>query len=435
MVSVVGWTGSAKDAEKVRRLPWILVSSLFGSVFSSMGVVIVLFYDELGLPKTHIGLLNALICLPGPLALVVAPLAARWGFKRTCITFYGARKFVYALLAASPFVLQQTGLSGVVVFTTMVMLLFGVLRVVAETAAYPWAHEYIPTRVRGQFSALCNIVSTLVGLGTVSLAGYFLSQRSGLGAYQVLILTAAAFGLVSVLVKLPVQGGGPAPGVVSQRAHFRCMRLALRDGDFRRFLWGLGAIALATQAWGTFLPLYLKNQVGLTAGAVVKLQSFFMLGALISSYLWGWAADRFGSRPVLLAGLGAMLLLPVLWMLMPRQDGSTIVWAAVAATLWGVGSIGYTIGQDRRLNVEVVPADHKTEFMALYYSWTQMVAVISPLVAGWGLDRAAGWQGECMGTQLGPYAPFFLLSLVCLVVGMGLFATTTRSGHQGKQTA
>ena len=74
----------------------------------NLGAVLVLYYDELGLPKTHIGLLNALIFLPGPLALFVAPLAARWGFKRTYLTFYSTRKVVFALLA-SPFVLHQTG--------------------------------------------------------------------------------------------------------------------------------------------------------------------------------------------------------------------------------------------------------------------------------------------------------------------------------------
>ena len=69
------------DDAKIRRLPWALLSAALGSVYGNLGAVLVLYYDELGLPKTHIGLLNALIFLPGPLALFVAPLAARWGFS------------------------------------------------------------------------------------------------------------------------------------------------------------------------------------------------------------------------------------------------------------------------------------------------------------------------------------------------------------------
>ena len=79
------------DDAKIRRLQWALLSAALGSGYGNFGAVLVLYYDELGLPKTHIGLLNALIFLPGPLALFVAPLAARWGFKRTYLSFYGTR--------------------------------------------------------------------------------------------------------------------------------------------------------------------------------------------------------------------------------------------------------------------------------------------------------------------------------------------------------
>jgi MFS family permease len=419
------------DVAKARRLPWALLSSGLSSVYANLtlGTVIVLFYDRLGLPKTHIGILNALIFLPGPLSLVVAPLAARWGFKRTYITFYSSRKVVVALLAACPYVLDRAGVGGLLAYTTAVMGVFGVLRVIAETALYPWAHEYVPNRWRGQFGAAANIVSTLVGLGAVAWAGGYLSARPGLAAYQQLIVLGSAFGLASVLVKLPLPGGGPAPGVVSQRAHFGAMRRALRDAGLRRFLWGLTAVTLSVHAWGAFLPLYFKEEVGLSAGLVVGLQTWFLLGTLLSSYLWGWLADRLGSRPVLLSGLGAMLLLPPLWLWLPRGEDA-IFWAGAAAALWGVGSIGYSLGHDRQLFVEIVPARQKTEYMALYYTWSQVGAVISPLLAGWGLDRSAGLQGEWLGLPLGPYTPFFVLSLAGLLVGAGLFARIPRvAGH------
>ena len=179
----------------------------------------------MGMPKTYIGLLNALIFLPGPLALFVAPLAARWGFKRTYLAFYSARKLIFALLAACPFVLHQAGIVGVMVFTTAVMGTFGVLRVIAETALYPWSYEFVPRRVRGQFSAVNNIVSTCFGLGVIWWMGHFLSQGADLQAYQVLVLCAACFGLFSVLAKMPIRGGAPQPETVFQRAHFSLMSL------------------------------------------------------------------------------------------------------------------------------------------------------------------------------------------------------------------
>ena len=125
--------------------------------------------------------------------------------------------------------------------------------------------------MRGQFSAINNIVFTIFGLGVVAWMGHFLSERADLHAYQVLVLLAASFGLLSVLVKMPIGGGDPQPEGVSQRAHFSLLRDALRDAPFRRFLWGLVIMSLATHAWGAFIPLYLKDEVGLEAETVVQM--------------------------------------------------------------------------------------------------------------------------------------------------------------------
>ena len=407
------------DDAKIRRLPWALLSAALGSVYGNLGAVLVLYYDELGLPKTHIGLLNALIFLPGPLALFVAPLAARWGFKRTYLSFYSTRKVIFALLALCPFVLHKGGLVGVVVFTTAVMGTFGVLRVIAETALYPWAYEFVPRRVRGQFSAINNIVSTVFGLGVVAWMGHFLSEGADLHAYQVLVLLAASFGLLSVLVKMPIGGGDPQPEGVSQRAHFSLLRDALRDAPFRRFLWGLVIMSLATHAWGAFIPLYLKDEVGLDAGTVVQMQTFLLVGTLVSSYAWGWLADRFAG--VVLLAACCMAALPLIWMATPRNSELGVFWSAVAAALWGIGSIGFGIGQDRQLNVDLVPAENKTEYMALFYTWTQIAAVVSPLLTGWGLDQVSSLRTELLGFPVGPYTPFFALSFVGIAASAVVF--------------
>ena len=42
-------------------------------------------------------------------------------------------------------------------------------------------------------------------------------------------------------------------------------------------------------------------------------------GALLTSYLWGWTADRYGSKPVMVYCVALLPLLPLGWLLMPRQ--------------------------------------------------------------------------------------------------------------------
>ena len=48
----------------------------------------------MSLRKKQTGFLCKLICLPGPLALFIAPYLVRFAFKRSLILFCGTRKFV-----------------------------------------------------------------------------------------------------------------------------------------------------------------------------------------------------------------------------------------------------------------------------------------------------------------------------------------------------
>jgi hypothetical protein len=127
-----------------------------------------------------------------------------------------------------------------------------------------------------------------------------------------------------------------------------------------------------------------------------------------------------------LAGLGAMVLLPLLWVWM--SGGAGFALAAVASGVWRIGSIGY----ERQLNVDIVPPEKKTEYMALFYSWWQICGILSPIVADWGIDRAQGLQWQILGFPVGAYIPFFaltLLGLLGLLAGTAVFASTGRTAE------
>ncbi|PYV17354.1 MAG: hypothetical protein DMG07_06080, partial [Acidobacteria bacterium] len=82
-------------AEKLRGLPWSVAMGAANSVFAQwtlLGWVFVLFLSELGLSKTQIGLLLSIFPLSGVLAPFIGPSAARFGYKRTFLVFFGLRK-------------------------------------------------------------------------------------------------------------------------------------------------------------------------------------------------------------------------------------------------------------------------------------------------------------------------------------------------------
>ncbi|MEW6755393.1 MAG: HEAT repeat domain-containing protein [Candidatus Latescibacterota bacterium] len=96
------------EALKLRRLPWVVAHNAANSAFSQLtffGPVFILFLDDLGLPKTRIGLLLSFLPFAGLLALFLAQVvasgspdlgpAAAWALGRS-----GAAGGVPALRAA-----------------------------------------------------------------------------------------------------------------------------------------------------------------------------------------------------------------------------------------------------------------------------------------------------------------------------------------------
>ncbi len=146
----------AGDRAKIRALPWALLSGKLVSFFSLWtfgGSVFVLFLNELGLPKGRIGFVLSLFPFCGLIALGFAPVAARLGRKRVFLWGYGLRKPVMALLLLLPWVTGRFGPATAIGFLSAVIIVFAVLRALAETAIYPWMQEFIPNRVRGRFAA------------------------------------------------------------------------------------------------------------------------------------------------------------------------------------------------------------------------------------------------------------------------------------------
>src|SRR5262249_14489673 len=157
-------------------------------------------------------------------------------------------------------------------------------------------------------------------------------------------------------------------GAITHRSLPERLSLPARDGDFRRYLVGASLLTLAWGPIGSFLPLFMQDQIGLSTQQVVWLQAGTFIGGLVSGCVWGWAADRFGSRPVMLSGMYLLACLPVFWLLMPRHAALSLPIALGVALLQGLIALGWSIGSTRQLFVNLVPPEHKSDYMALNYA-------------------------------------------------------------------
>lgn len=409
--------------EKLRGLRWSIISNAANTVFvqyTFFGSIFILFLSELGLSKSEMGFLLSLLPYFGLVAIFVAPWVERFGLKRTYLTFFSLRSLIAAGLLLTPWVYGNFGPQAALIFVALITALFAGVRAIGVTASFPWVQEYVPNNVRGKYTATNNIFTTLTGFVAVTAGGWVLERTMGLNGFMILLATGVLFGWISAAFAALIPGGAPRTPVPGEK---RDLVGALRDSSFIYYLIGVGLISLATVPLTSFLPLFMRDQVGLSDSAVVWLQTGSLAGTLISSYLWGWAADRYGSIPVTLYGITLRVLLPIFWMLMPREDESSLYVALGIAFLQGMADMGWGIGSGRLLYVSVVPPQKRTDYMALYYAFTGIVGGTSQLFGGQLLDASQGLSGQVGIFTLDPYVPLFALNIILPLISFFLLRT------------
>ena len=203
------------DAEKRRALPWsvaagVLASSVF-TAWTVVGSVFLLYLRELDISKAQIGFLLSLFPFCQLIAPLVAPALARLGAKRVCVGAYVGRSLAIAALLLLPLVMAAGGRAWAVAAVTVVLLVYAVLRAVAETAWYPWGQDYTPEDVRGKYGALNSVCAGAASLLALAVAGYVIAHGQGLGRFMLLQGAGCAAGLCGAVLFLKVPGGRPTP--------------------------------------------------------------------------------------------------------------------------------------------------------------------------------------------------------------------------------
>jgi len=408
--------------EKMKGLPWSIAGDTFNTVFvqfTFFGSVFILFLNALGLSKSQIGIMLSILPFAGLIALFIAPTVARFGYKRTFLTFWGLRNIITSFLLLTPWVHANLGETATIVFVGLVVIGFALCRATAETGKYPWVQEYVPNHVRGKFTAIDNLFTTIVGIIAIAIAGYIIERNTNLSGFMVLIATGVVFGLLSVWTYSYIPGG--AAVVDSDKSGRRDLRDAIKDRSFRNYLLGIGLMTLATRPVVSFLPLFMAEEVGLPANQVVLLQSGTLIGGLVSVYIWGWAADRYGSTPVMMSGVLMRVILPVFWLFMPKNSPWSLYAAMGIAFFQGVANMGWAIGSARLLFVRIVPPEKKTDYMALYYAWIGMVGGLSQIIGGWIIQTSQDLDVSLYVLRLDPYSPLFLMGIVLPLLSLFLF--------------
>jgi len=325
---------------------WILAFTsvaLFGNyyVYDSIAPVADLLQRQLGLSATQIGTLNAIYSLPNIfMVLVGGILVDRFGAAR--VTFWTA---LICVLGA-----VLTAIGGQFAVMALGRLLFGLgaeTMIVATLAAL------------GQWFAGKSVAFAMaLSISVARLGSYAadLSPTYAANLYQKGWQPPLWFATVMMAIGL---AGAAGYWWVDRRARARGTRLSAATTDrfvwsevwrFDRAYWYLVALCVLFYSVifpfrSTFAIAYFQNAHGLPLDVAGQMNSYVFLAAIFATPLFGWVADRFGRRALLLM-LGS-LLLPLSFLILAETSWNLwittaligISFSLVPAVLWPAVSI------------------------------------------------------------------------------------------------
>ncbi len=405
---------SPTNAERRKRLPLWLASNMLDNIRVSFifGPVLVLFLDALKFDRSQIGVLLAIPLFFQVMAIFIVPLVERLGYKKSSIIFLGLRTVILLGLLLTPWVSQHYGSNGAFLWVTFVMLIFSISLVTGCTAVGPWSQEILPTNIRSKIIAINTFLCSIIVLLGTWFAGFWIERSEGLSGFMFLIGTGTIVGIAAIAFQAFFPGGNRIIRKSHSREHFINILKAFKDKDFVGLLWGIAIFIFIVQGVASFIPLYMKDIIGIDSGKVVQLTMWTTAGTIIAVYFWGWAADRFGGKPVFVSGVMFHILMPFLWYAIPRHAGNLSYYSAIVVSfIGGLLCCAYVIGIDRYLFLTIFPVDKKTSYHSVWFGWTGFFAGLGPLAVGFVL-KLFHWLDETNATvlhiKINSFLPIFI---------------------------
>ncbi|MFK3709530.1 purine nucleoside transporter PunC [Leclercia adecarboxylata] len=181
-------------------------------------------------------------------------------------------------------------------------------------------------------------------------------------------------------------------------------------------VWLGGLSVLGFLATDMYLPAFsiMQEDLQTPAAAISASLSLFLAGFAFAQLLWGPMSDRFGRKPVLLAGL-AIFALGCLGMLWVRDA----TWLLVLRFIQAVGVCAAAVTW-QALVTDYYPASRTNRIFATIMPLVGLSPALAPLLGSWILAHFS-WQAI--------FAVLFVITLVLMIPAFFLKPTAAKKGQ------
>lgn len=414
-------TGAGRDRqqdlsfeEKSRGMHYGLYAAVLGITyfFATGGNILTLFAKRLGASNTQIGGILSLLLVFSVVQIFVAGLIERHGKKPFMIGGWVVASTLSLAYLAIPMIYQRYG-SQAAVYSLMGMIVpIAVARQVAAPGWMPLLNDVVPSHVRGRYFAKMRTWWQGASIVFLTATSIFFSghEDAPFWRYQVVFLVGIAaswvrIGAIKRMPELP-----PSPDE-QRRNLWRTFGFPFADPVFVRYITFTALVTAALSLTDSYMVVYLKSgalsyndSMALFVSTVI-----FFSGSAVSLLIWGWLADRLGSKPLLIITVIGMGAVRFLWLGALAEPGGRFVIAAIYL-LNGMFSAGFGIASTRYLFGISPRSFGKTTYITLAAVVNTLVAAGMVQLGGYMIDGLSGFSAGLAAWGLDEYRLPFVAS-------------------------
>jgi MFS family permease len=282
--------------------------------------------------------------------------------------------------------------------------------------------ELVPLGIRGRFFGARNMMFGFWTLVVTLAAGKIVDHYdNALPAFAVIFAVAAALRLIGLFFMTRMKFPPAVNELRPQVSPLSTFTAVFRDVNFVRLLLFTGLFGLCLNLGWPFYSVYVLKELPLTLGDLTVLTTLSTFGGLVSLRTWGQLSDRFGNKPIMLmSALVWLLTAAVSWLLSsPRHYGHLYLNYFVT----GFMMAGFQQLGQFNLMIKMVPPQNKAHYISVYFSFTNMLIALGPLLGGFILNGLPADAGNLFGIPLTRYHVLIVGSLALCLLTLHLLQT------------
>jgi MFS family permease len=300
---------------------------------------LIAFALALGASNTVVGILGALPYIATLLMEIPGAKLVEYARRKTIyVIATSVSRCGWLLVLLSPYLFKEQTLWFVGGF----FFLLRCLEYLADPAWTSWAADLVPDKIRGAFWGRRNMLVSLAGmLGTVAAGTYLdLFPKESTIGFATLFGAGILVGLWST--RIMVQTKEPE---YRDHVHHGFKAFFHIDGQFRAYCWIMVAYNFAVMIASPFFTVYMLHNLGLSYTYFVLAGALATASRILAHPHFGYVSDRVGDKPVALICMLGTALIPfffafvtreTVWLVVPIQIVSGIVWAGTELTTWNL---------------------------------------------------------------------------------------------------